>query len=95
MSVIERCARALYAQAGKEWLKSYPWESDDRIAVEARERAMEQAKVALEAVNCVGAVEAISRLADMTDGLPYEETDTPEQLIERAIRLAHQFHGEQ
>jgi hypothetical protein len=39
-----------------------------------------------------GAVEAISRLADMTDGLPYEETDTPEQVIERAIRLAHQLH---
>jgi hypothetical protein len=47
---IERSARALYGMAGKEWLKSYPWESEDRIAIEARERAMEKARVALEAV---------------------------------------------
>jgi hypothetical protein len=72
VSVIERCARSLYAQAGKKWLESYPFESDHPVAVEARERATEQARRVLAAADYEGTVASLASIADELRALGQE-----------------------
>lgn len=39
------------------------------------------------------AADTLARLADLTEGLPFEETDDDAALVERAIRLTHTVKG--
>lgn len=74
---------------GIDMMGTTPAEMDRRMVI-AQE--LQAGRVVL-AQQHAGAAATIERLADLTDGLPFEETDTPVQLIEKAIRLAHQLHG--
>lgn len=89
MTVIERCARALYETAGKHWLEWYPWESDHHLAVEARKRATKRAEIVLAAANHAGAVviddAAITRAADAIGALGTDRIGAEPYAAARAI----------